>query len=179
MENEEKIVGQEELSNNKCCKKTTVKVLLVLLLSLVVFCLIYLYVVSLPVSVDNLYCSYKGKFNKIVCVQTGDIVPEWLDIDENVLSNIFGPNYKYSMKLIFSQSETDYIALDMGNKIFVQGLSRKIIYEKPEQTFIDWYHFKKFIGKSKISNWGAIVLYCSDKNLSEDICKNLKKQYKK
>ena len=143
--------------------------------------LFYIYLLSLPLKNDDIYCEYKGKFNKIVCTQTGDVVPAWLQIDDNQFLKYLGIGNEYSMKLVLSHNNKDYKVLEMTDKVFITDMHRKFIYELKEQTYGDWLDFKKYttLQGCKTSNWGSIILYCSENNLQEDICKRLKKQYKK
>ena len=69
----------------------------------------------------------------------------------------------------------------MSKKELIPGLNRKFVYELNEQTFNDWIKFKTFTEKEETSysNWGSVILYCPESNLKDDICKRLKKQYKK
>ena len=56
----------------------------------IVCILIYMYVASRPLKSENLSCEYKDKQDKIVCTQMGDVVPEWLDLNKNMIF-IFTP----------------------------------------------------------------------------------------
>lgn len=145
---------------------------------LVIGVLLRIYIVSLPISGNGLYCEYKGKFNKIVCIQTGDVVPKWLDLSDNVVNGLFGGKIDYSMLLIFKKADGRYATMKMVDKTFVTNLPRKFIYEKHEQTLNDYALFKDYVYNGEMSNWGSVVLYCSDTNLTDKICKDMKKQYK-
>lgn len=140
-----------------------------------------LYFLSLPFKSENVSCKYKSKYNKIECIQTGDIVPNWLNLDNVDFLNYLGLETNYSMKIIFEHNKQDYIVLNMSKKELIPGLNRKFVYELNEQTFNDWIKFKTFTEKegTRYSNWGSVILYCSESNLKEDVCKRLKKQYKK
>ncbi len=179
MQDTENKVKENEVKEqtNKFKQKWKLITIITILLFFAGF-LLRLYIISLPISGDNLYCEYKGKFNKIRCVQTGDIVPDWLDLDENTIGTLFDGKVNYSMLLIFTQDSEKYITLKMVDKVFVTDLRRKFIYEKTEQTLEDYSKFKNFVSTSKMSNWGSIALYCSNSNLSENICKELKKNHK-
>ena len=141
----------------------------------------FIYLLALPLKDDTIYCEYKGKFNKIVCTQTGDIVPAWLELDDNQYLKYLGLGSNYSMKLIISHDNKDYKVLDMTDKTFITDMNRKFTYELKEQTFKNWLDFKMYtaVHGYKINNWGSVILYCSEDNLENDICKKLKKQYKK
>ncbi|HNW25698.1 MAG TPA: hypothetical protein PLG15_00830 [Candidatus Gastranaerophilaceae bacterium] len=159
--------------------KNVIKIsLITLAILLTVGFLLRLYIMTLPINGDDIYCEYKGKFNKIVCVQTGDIVPDWLDLDDSISRGLFGGNVDYSMRLIFAKDTNMYTSLKMVDKVFVTDLRRKFIYEKAEQTLSDYIKFKKFVLGSKMSNWGSVVLYCSNSNLTEDVCKQMKSRHK-
>jgi len=141
--------------------------------------IIYMYIGSRPVKRDDVACVYKEKQDKIVCVQTGDIVPDWLDLNQNMLKGIFGSD-TYSMYLIFSKDNKDYIAMKMVDNVFVSGMNRKFIYETAEQSLSDYIRFKNYAVTGEISNWGSSILYCSDKNLSKnDICSDIKRNHRK
>lgn len=124
-------------------------------------------------------CQYKAKFNKIVCTQIGDVVPEWLDLDDApLLKYLGGGDSVYTMKLIFSHSNKDYKVLNMTDREFIKDRNRKFIYELKEQTYGDWIEFKRYTQTGSIGNWGSILLYCSEDNLKDDICKRMKKNHK-
>lgn len=143
--------------------------------------MVTLYFLSLPFKSENVSCKYKSKYNKIECTQTGDLVPDWLNLDNVDLLDYLGLGTNYSMKKIFKHNKKDYIVLNMSKKELIPGLNRKFVYELNEQTFNDWIKFKTFTEKEETSysNWGSVILYCSESNLKDDICKRLKKQYKK
>ena len=82
----------------------------------------------------NIVCEYNGVAHKIVCTQTGDIIPEWYS--EN---SLFSGSYQ--MQFLFKKSETDYMS------------------------------------NAEQSNWGSVILYCSDDYLEEDVCKDMKNAY--
>ncbi len=186
MENEEKEnqtiteekIGEQEQPKKKFNSRNLFVFIGIIILFVCGFCI---YILSMPINTEDLYCEYKGKFNKIICTQTGDVVPAWLQIDDNQFLKYLGIGSEYSMKLVLSHNNKDYKVLEMIDKVFITDMNRKFIYELKEQTFKDWIKFKKYtvIQGCKTSNWGSIVLYCSEENMEEDICKKLKKQYKK
>lgn len=182
MENEEnKIEKSEAIINETKLKqnwKKFAKYFLISLSVLFVGRLIRNYIISLPISDNDLYCEYKGKFNKIVCLQTGDVVPKWFDLGDNVSNGLFNEKIDYSMLLIFKKADGRYATMKMVDKVFVTDLPRKFIYEKKEQTLNDYAIFKDYVYNGKMSNWGSVALYCSDKNLNEQTCKDMKKQHK-
>ncbi len=169
-ENKEQIDTKKEIIVQKTEKKLNKKKFFI---SLSVFVLviysIYIYILSRPLITENFYCSYSNKFNKITCTQTGDVVPPWLQLDNN----------QYLMKLIIYHDNKNYRVLNMVDKEFIVDMNRKFIYELKEQTFFDWIDFKKYLYNAKTNNWGSVILYCSENNLTENICKQMKKQYKK
>lgn len=186
MENEEKeiqTITEEKMNEQEQPKKKLNKKKFFTIFGIVVLLVygFYIYLLSLPLKNDDIYCEYKGKFNKIVCTQTGDVVPAWLQIDDNQFLKYLGIGNEYSMKLVLSHNNKDYKVLEMTDKVFITDMHRKFIYELKEQTYGDWLDFKKYttLQGCKTSNWGSIILYCSENNLQEDICKRLKKQYKK
>ncbi len=142
----------------------------------IVCILIYMYVASRPLKSENLSCEYKDKQDKIVCTQMGDVVPEWLDLNKNM---IFGSNSPYAMHLVFSKGNNNYVSMKMSDYIFIAGLNRKIIYELKDQSLEDFIRFKNFVKSSEMSNFGSVLLYCSENNLSEAACKNMKRNYRK
>lgn len=83
------------------------------------------------------------------------------------------------MKLIIYHDNKNYRVLNMVDKEFIVDMNRKFIYELKEQTFFDWIDFKKYLYNAKTNNWGSVILYCSENNLTENIYKQMKKQYKK
>jgi len=174
-ENEEfNIQSKENRSNKKNC------FLFICIICFLIYGL-YIFILSRPLKGDDLYCKYKGKYNKIVCTQTGDVVPEWLQLDNNPFLRYLGISDNYSMKLIISHNNKDYIILNMAQKEFITDLNRKFIYELKEQTFRDWLDFKRYTALQgfEYSNWGSVALYCSESNLKDEVCKKIKKQYKK
>ena len=174
------VTENSENKTDKIKRKFNLKIIFISLCLFIGFVyLIYVYVISIPLKAENLYCNYSGKFNKITCTQTGDVVPEWLQVDDNQFLKYLGIGSEYTMKLIISHDKKDYKVMNMTDKEFISGMNRKFIYELKEQTFNDWIDFKKYALKASTSNWGSIVLYCSEDNLKEDICKQMKKQYKK
>ena len=68
-----------------------------------------LYFLSLPFKSEDVCCKYKSKYNKIECVQTGDIVPNWLNLDNVDFLNYLGLGTNYSMKIIFEHNKKDSI----------------------------------------------------------------------
>ncbi len=127
------------------------------------------YILALPMKKDDdLTCLYSNKYNKITCTQIGDIVPTWFDL--------YGSNH--SMLLILKKDSSDYITLNMTDKVFIEGLNRKFIYTKHEQTLKDFIKLKFYSMNSSMSNWGSVALYCSENNLNDDICKKMKKYNK-
>ena len=186
MENEEKEIQastEEKNEEQEKTKKEFNKKKFFTIFGIVVLFIygFYIYLLSLPLKNDDIYCEYKGKFNKIVCTQTGDVVPAWLQIDDNQFLKYLGIGSEYSMKLVLSHSNKDYKVLDMTDKVFITDMNRKFIYELKEQTFGDWLDFKKYtvLQGCKTNNWGSVILYCSESNMQDDVCKKLKKQYKK
>ena len=184
MANEE--MKTEEINNNtnkeekKKDKKCIIKIVFLSVFTAILLIYgLYIYILSRPLKDADLYCYYKGKFNKIVCVQTGDVVPEWLEIEDNAFLKYLGIDSSYSMKLVLSHSNSNYRTLNMVKKEFIKGMNRKFIYELPEQTFKDWINFKKYTFGCNVNNWGSVVLYCSDSNMENDICKRMKKQHNK
>ena len=174
---EEKTKGQEK-PKKKINKKKFFIILGIVILLIYGF---YIYLLALPLKWNNLYCEYKGNFNKIICTQTGDIVPNWLQLDNNPFLEYLGINGEYSMKLIISHDYRDYKVLNMTNKAFITDMSRKFIYELKEQNFGDWLNFKRYtiFHNCKINNYGSVILFCSENSLQEEVCKKIKKQYKK
>lgn len=157
------------------------KIILWILLSISIFIFIIYIFISRPISnKDNdIFCEYKGKFNKIICTQIGDMVPKWLDLDaSNLLANSFNINNPYNMYLVLQNKNGDYITMSMADKVFIPDMKRKIIYELKEQTLLDYIHFKNFVSQSQASNYGSIILFCSETNLKDNVCKNLKNKYK-
>lgn len=118
----------------------------------------------------NIVCEYNGVAHKIVCTQTGDIIPEWYS--EN---SLFSGSYQ--MQFLFKKSETDYIALNMSDKVLVKGLARKFIYYIEDKNVFDFIKFKQYVSNAEQSNWGSVILYCSDDYLEEDVCKDMKNAY--
>lgn len=129
-------------------------------------------VALLPVkSTENdIVCEYNSVAHKIVCTQTGDVVPEWYSDN-----SLFGDTYK--MQFIFKKSATDYIALNMSDKVMAKGLARKFIYYLEDKNVIDFIKFKQYVSKAEQSNWGSVILYCSDKYTEEDVCQDMKDKY--
>ena len=185
MENteQEKIDNTDKETQNRFFGKKLfrIKFFAIFIATLLFFYSVFIFLLSMPLKTEDLVCKYQGKFDKITCTQTGDIVPEWLQIEDNQFLKYLGIANNYTMKLILSHDSKEYKALEMTDKIFVTGLNRKFIYEIKEQTFSDWLAFKQYsiFGDCKTSNWGSVILYCSDNNLKDDICKKLKKQYRK
>lgn len=176
MENEE---VKENVETNKP-KKANRKFLLlgIIITFLLVISIVIRIILILPIAVGNdFYCEYSPKFNKYTCIQTGDDVPEWLNLNTNVLSRILGDS-GYSMDLLITKENGDYRTLKMTDSVFITNMKRKFIYEKKEQSVWDYFRFKQYLTNSKISNWGSIVLYCSETNLKDDVCKNMKKYNK-
>ncbi len=124
-------------------------------------------------------CEYNSKFHKITCTQIGDVVPAWLDLDDApILKYLGGGSGGYTMKLVLSHSNRDYKVLNMTDKEFIRDRNRKFIYELKEQTYSDWAELKRYAKTGTVSNWGSIVLYCSEDNLTDDICKRMKKNHR-
>ncbi len=186
MENEEKEIqasAEEKNEEQEKPKKKFNKKKFFIIFGIVILLIygFYIHLLSMPLKSDDIYCEYKGKFNKIVCTQTGDVVPAWLQLDDNQFLKYLGIGSEYSMKLVFSHNNRDYRVFDMTDKVFITDMNRKFIYEQKEQTYRDWLDFKRYtmLQGYRYSNWGSVILYCSENNLQEDVCKKLKKQYKK
>lgn len=120
----------------------------------------------------DISCDFSSKFNKFTCIQIGEVVPDWFDINKKDLSNLM-------MKLIIEdQKHKTYSTIDMTDCILIPGYRRKFIYEVKEQTLADFHSFKKALHKGKKVNWGSLELYCSDDNQNESVCKTMKKYHK-
>lgn len=145
-----------------------------------IICIIaYMYIGSRPIKTNDVSCVYKEKQDKTVCIQTGDVVPEWLDINLDITDGLFGRK-NYSMILIFSKDRKDYVSMKMKDAVFVTGMNRKFIFEKEDMSLSDYIRFKNYVKTGKMNNWGSTILYCSDINLSaHEVCREIKKQYKK
>lgn len=189
MENEE--IKKEDLTNNietndatsnrKSIKKYIFVPLFIILIIIGIIFGVYLFnkSKSFDIPLYDFSCNYNAKFNKITCTQIGDVVPAWLDLDDvPLLKYLDGGDSVYTMKLIISKSNRDYIVLNMTDKEFIRDRNRKFIYELKEQTYSDWAKLKNYVRTGNISNWGSIVLYCSENNLKEDICKRMKKNHR-
>lgn len=183
MENEEvkqseTVVKNEIIVRPKRDIKKLIKDILYYTCIVALICIIiYMYVASRPFETDEISCKYKEKQDKIVCTQTGDVVPEWLDI--NINGGLFGSD-NYSMRLIFSKDNKDYVSMKMKDAVFVAGMHRKFIYEAEDQSLRDYINFKKFAKTGKMNNWGSSILYCSDLNISShDVCREAKRRYRK
>ena len=89
--------------------------------------------------------------------------------------------YFLSLHLKGGNLYCEYKVMNMTDKIFIPDMNRKFIYELQEQTFEDWINFKRYVTSQnfKYNNWGSVILYCSEDKLQDEICKKLKKQYKK
>ncbi len=141
--------------------------------------IIYMYIGSRPIKSEDVSCVYKEKQDKIVCTQTGEVVPEWLNIDLNSKGGLFGAD-NYSMLLIFSKDKEDYVSMNMKDAVFITGMNRKFVFEADEQTLSDYIRFKNYVKTGIKNNWGSTILYCSETNLSShDVCKEAKRLYKK
>lgn len=171
MENEK--VQKEQLEEEP--KKSNKNAILygVIIPLIIVFLVAIRLVLIAPFSDRDLHCQYSAKFNKLTCTQIGDIVPKWLDTND---SSIFGS--KYSMKLVIKNKDGNYKTLDMTDSVFIPDLQRKFIYELKEQTIWDYLNFKKDLATSSRYNWGSVALYCSENNLKEQVCKDMKKYNK-
>ena len=72
MENEEKeiqTITEEKMNEQEQPKKKLNKKKFFTIFGIVVLLVygFYIYLLSLPLKNDDIYCEYKGKFNKIVC----------------------------------------------------------------------------------------------------------------
>lgn len=134
-------------------------------------------VVSAPITTKtgDLQCKYNNISHKILCTQIGDIVPKWLDLNAG---GFLGVNPDYMMELIFQKNNDDYISMHMIDRVFVEGLNRKIIYALNDKSLLDYWKFKTYIREARTNNYGSIVLFCSENNLENDVCKNMKKYHK-
>jgi len=170
---EEKEIQQElNMQTQKEKLKFNKKVIIFgLILPLFMVAFIIRLILIAPFVDRDLRCEYSPKFNKFTCIQTGDVVPKWLNIND---SNIFGAN-NYSMKLVVVSKDKDYKTLEMTDFVFITDLPRKFIYEVKEQTIWDYFKFKTMLGTNERSNWGSTALYCSESNLQDSVCKNMKK----
>jgi len=162
---------QAEMQKPKHSKNT---IIFGLILPLLIVAFIARLVLIAPFVDRDLRCEYSPKFNKFTCTQTGDVVPKWLNIND---SNIFGAN-TYSMKLVIVPKDKNYKTIEMTDLIFITDLPRKFIYEVKEQTAWDYFKFKTMLSTSDRSNWGSTSLYCSESNLQDSVCKNMKKYSK-
>lgn len=82
--------------------------------------MVTLYFLSLPFKSENVSCKYKSKYNKNECTQTGDLVPDWLNLDNVGLLDYLGLGTNYSMKKIFKHNKKDYIVLNMSKKELIK-----------------------------------------------------------
>lgn len=175
----ETVVKNEVVLRTKKDVKTLIKRILYYLCVAVLVCIIiYIYIAARPFKTDEVSCEYKTKQNKIVCTQTGDVVPEWLDINIEK-AGVFGGN-NYSMLLLFSKDNKDYVSIKMKDGVFVNGMHRKFIYEAEDQNLKDYIRFKSYAKNGKMNNWGSSILYCSELNLSSnDTCREAKRRYRR
>ncbi len=169
---EEIKLEQEQTAIPAKSHKNIIWLSIILLLFIIILFIARLILIA-PFTDKDLYCEFSPKFNKFTCIQTGDIVPKWFDINEN---GLFGA--KYSMKLVIKNKNNNYKTLEMTDGVFIPDLQRKFIYEVKEQTMWDYIKFKNSLINNSRYNWGSVALYCSENNLSEQICKNMKKYNK-
>ncbi len=167
-----------EFKPKKDWKKLVKDIIYYACIAALICIIIYMYIGSRPIKGEDFSCVYKEKQDKIVCTQTGDVVPKWLDVDLNNKDGLFGGD-NYSMLLIFSKDDKDYVSLKMKDGVFVEGMNRKFIYEAEEQSLSDYIRFKNYVKTGNMSNWGSSILYCSDKNVqSNDVCKEAKRRHR-
>lgn len=148
-------------------KKVIISSVLVL-----IFAIAVIQVLTMPIKSENIRCDYSTVFAKSTCVQQGDIVPSWLKLND---LSFLGGNTNYTMQMIIKNTDKDYRVLNMTDMVLIPDLPRKFIYEKKEQTMWDFFLLKMALTFGEISNWGSQVLYCSENNLEQEACKEMKR----
>ena len=69
---------------------------------------------SLPLKNDDIYCEYKGKFNKIVCTQTGDVVITAADLGAYVKPSGGIPDIDIASAMDWNAKQEPMVILSYG-----------------------------------------------------------------